>query len=310
MIRKGCIKTIMLVVFTTTMFVNAQETNADISHQANEDAFQEFFYESLKQKGIENYDKAITALLECKLLEPENEVIDYELGLNYMYQHKYVEAQPYFEKAISKDAANKWYLDALLDCYKNQQNIEKAIEVASTLAEQNSNYKIVLVDLYIENKDYEKAMGLLDEMEAQGISRSEVVQRKSKVVMLNNINALADNYTAAESKSVSINNPIEDYKKQILKQKQRTDFNEMLIVSSEALDNYPTQPEFYYLKGVALNKLQKFEMAKNVLEEGLGYLLDNKQLENNIYNELVFAYNGLNNVEKAKEYQQKINSNN
>ena len=84
----------------------------------------------------------------------------------------------------------------------------------------------------------------------------------------------------------------------------------MLIVSSEALDNYPTQPEFYYLKGVALNKLQKFEMAKNVLEEGLGYLLDNKQLENNIYNELVFAYNGLNNVEKAKEYQQKINSNN
>ena len=310
MIRKGCIKTIMLVVFTTTMFVNAQETNADISHQANEDAFQEFFYESLKQKGIENYDKAITALLECKLLEPENEVIDYELGLNYMYQHKYVEARPYFEKAISKDAANKWYLDALLDCYKNQQNIEKAIEVASTLAEQNSNYKIVLVDLYIENKDYEKAMGLLDQMEAQGISRSEVVQRKSKVVMLNNINALADNYTAAESKSVSINNPIEDYKKQILKQKQRTDFNEMLIVSSEALDNYPTQPEFYYLKGVALNKLQKFEMAKNVLEEGLGYLLDNKQLENNIYNELVFAYNGLNNVEKAKEYQQKINSNN
>ena len=77
---------------------------------------------------------------------------------------------------------------------------------------------VTVCDLYIENKDYEKAMGLLDQMEAQGISRSEVVQRKSKVVMLNNINALADNYTAAESKSVSINNPIEDYKKQILKQ--------------------------------------------------------------------------------------------
>ena len=34
------------------------------------DQFQDYYYESLKQKGIENYDKAITALEKCQELQP------------------------------------------------------------------------------------------------------------------------------------------------------------------------------------------------------------------------------------------------
>lgn len=298
---------------SVTMFAYAQETNADVSYEVNEDAFQESFYESLKQKGIENYDKAITALLTCKSLEPDNVLVDYEIGLNYMYQHKYVEAQPYLEKAITEEPINKWYLDALLSCYKNQQQTEKAIEVATQLAQKNTSYALVVADLYFDERNYKKAIEVLDELEAKGLYKAEVAQRKSKAVMLNNITNLANTYAeetpVSEEKSLA-NNPIEDYKKQILKQQSQTNYKEMLAVSSEALDNYPTQPEFYYLKGVALNKLQNFELATEVLEEGLGYLLDDATLENNIYKELVFAYKGANNLDKAKQYQQKIDASN
>ena len=54
-----------------------------------EDEFQNAFYESLLQKGIENYDKAITALEKCKKLQPNNDVVYFEMGKNYLGQKNY-----------------------------------------------------------------------------------------------------------------------------------------------------------------------------------------------------------------------------
>ena len=39
------------------------------------DEFQEHFFEALKQKGIENYENAITSLEKCLELDPENAVV-------------------------------------------------------------------------------------------------------------------------------------------------------------------------------------------------------------------------------------------
>ena len=49
-----------------------------------DNGFQDNFFEALKQKGIENYDKAIESLLICKEKEPENTVIYIKLGKNYL----------------------------------------------------------------------------------------------------------------------------------------------------------------------------------------------------------------------------------
>ncbi|WP_335966946.1 tetratricopeptide repeat protein [Galbibacter sp. PAP.153] len=309
MYKKRVIQVICSWFFVTTSLTIAQETSADISNEENPDAFQEYFYESLKQKGIENYDKAITALLECKQLDPNNHVIDYELGLNYLYQQQYMEAQGYLETAISMQPDNKWYLDALLKCYKAQHAMEKAIQLAGKLAKDNPEYYMAMADLYMEQREFDKALETLDKMAEAGGNPADVKQKRAKVLMFKNVNAL-DGVEDDNAESKSVDNPVEAYRQQILRQLQKTDYNEMLSVSSEALDNYPTQPEFYYLKGMALNKLQKYKMAVDVLEEGLDYIIDDNTLRNNIYNELVFAYKGLNNPEKTKVYQQKIDADN
>jgi len=44
-----------------------------------EDEFQEHFYEALKQKGIENYDRAVKSLLKCLNLDDSKAVIYFEL---------------------------------------------------------------------------------------------------------------------------------------------------------------------------------------------------------------------------------------
>ena len=48
--------------------------------------FESDFYEALKQKAIENYDKAIISLDKCLQKQPNNPEIHYQLGVNYLNQ--------------------------------------------------------------------------------------------------------------------------------------------------------------------------------------------------------------------------------
>ena len=48
-----------------------------------DDKFQELFYEALKQKGIENYDRSVEALLKCIEIDNDVPVLYFELGKNY-----------------------------------------------------------------------------------------------------------------------------------------------------------------------------------------------------------------------------------
>jgi hypothetical protein len=52
----------------------AAQTNPEDIALAN-DEFQNLFYESLTQKGIENYDKAVVALEKCLKMQPNNDFL-------------------------------------------------------------------------------------------------------------------------------------------------------------------------------------------------------------------------------------------
>ena len=73
------------------------------------DKFQDYFYESLKQKGIENYDRAITALEQCLKIKPNDVTVHFEMGKNYLASKDYEHAYNSFEKATQIDPKNKWF---------------------------------------------------------------------------------------------------------------------------------------------------------------------------------------------------------
>ena len=84
-----------------------------------ENKFETSFYESLKQKGIENYDKAIESLEKCQTLQSDNAVVYFELGKNYLALKKYKEAYDNFEKATKIDPKNRWAWAGMYDvCYE------------------------------------------------------------------------------------------------------------------------------------------------------------------------------------------------
>jgi len=135
-----------------------------------EDQFQEHFFEALKQQGIENYQRAIDALLKCKALD-DNSVVYYQLGKNYNKLKNFGAAEDALKRAVSKEPENEWYLDELYDVYNQQGDTKKAIKTVKQLVKYHPDYRQDLASLYIKSKEYKEAIKLLDELDKEfGIS--------------------------------------------------------------------------------------------------------------------------------------------
>lgn len=146
-----------------------QEPNDDLGNVSDE--YQELFFEALKQKAIENYDRAVDALLKCIDVDDSQAVLYFELGKNYKYLKNFGEAEDAFKKAISKEPGNEWYLDELYDVYYQQRDYDKAIKTVKQLVKYHPDYKEDLASLYIRIRKYNAALKVLDEIdEEKGIS--------------------------------------------------------------------------------------------------------------------------------------------
>ncbi|WP_042240040.1 tetratricopeptide repeat protein [Jejuia pallidilutea] len=143
-----------------------------------EDQFQELFFEALKQKGIENYDKAAEALLKCIEIDKSLAVLYFELGKNYMKLKNFGAAEDALKEAVNKAPDNEWYLDELYGYYVSQNNLNKALKTVKQLVEYHPDYKEDLATLYVQMEKYDDALEILDELDASfGISAARDVLR-------------------------------------------------------------------------------------------------------------------------------------
>lgn len=140
----------------------AQTEPEDIASVSSE--FQDNYYESLKQKGIENYDKAIISLEKCLALEPNNPVVFFELGKNYLAQKKYKDAYDNFEKVTKIDPKNRWAWVGMYDVCYDTQDYNQAIIIVQKLIEFKNEYKEDLVSLYMKTAQFDKALELINEL--------------------------------------------------------------------------------------------------------------------------------------------------
>lgn len=143
-----------------------------------EDKYQEYFFEALKQKGIENYDRAIEALLQCIKLDDSESAVYFELGKNYVQLKNFGAAERALKKAIAKEPENEWYLDELYGVYYQMDDFDKALKTVKQLVKYHPDYKEDLASLYYRNEKYKLALRVLDELDAEfGVSRSRDLLR-------------------------------------------------------------------------------------------------------------------------------------
>ncbi|MEY3499508.1 MAG: hypothetical protein RL308_1177 [Bacteroidota bacterium] len=435
---KKLLFTVLLVLLLCNPILLWSQSDPEVP-PIEKDDFQDWFYESLKQKGIENYDKAIIELEKCLKIQPENATVYFELGKNYLAQKEYNKAYNSFESATKIDSNNRWFWVGMFDVCYETKDFEKAIPIVLKLVEFKKEYKEELVSLYMNTQQFDKALELINELndsvgklelrenykaqilqdpkfqsaernnlldqikknpkeesnyvaliflynennqeeKAQEIAKklesaipnsdwaqvslfklylenkegenvvkamnfvlaSPKIDGKIKHRMLNEfILFISDKpqFDADLEKAVAYFDNDKDVqvakelgkfyhnKKnwdkairfyEIQTRKSPDDLEMALLLlecytekgqfdviekkAQELLQIYPTQPQLYYYAGLALNQKGAFKKAKEVLETGLDFVIENEALELNFNIQLGEAYNGLGDLKKKEYY--------
>ena len=435
--------TLFLVLQCNSALLWAQTEPEDIKVET--DKFEDLFYESLLQKGIENYDKAIMALEKAMKIKPNDATVYYELGKNYLALKEYKNAYNSFESATKIDPKNKWFWIGMHDVSYETKHFTQGITVINKLIEFDPKYKEDLTSLYMGTNQFEKALVLIQELDetygktdrrelykiqilSQGKFQNieitnlehliiknpqeeanyisliflysknneeakafETVQKLEKAIpnsewaqvtlfknyldsndapkaikamnivlasakidskikhrIVNEFLIFTDKnpqYSADLEKAVGYfdkdtavdvakeigkffhakkqwDKAIHYYEKSVSKEsvdvvetnllllQAHTEQKQFDIVAKKALvliETFPTQPQFYYYTGLAYNQLQQFKKAKDLLEMGMDYVVENKELEINFNIQLGEAYNGLGDFKKKDLFFSKAN---
>ncbi len=278
-----------------------EEESAEVYLEEYTDEFQDTFFEALKQKGIENYDKAINLLLECKRLDAENTAVDHELAKAYLADKNYIKAQEYAISTVNAEPENEWFLDTLVEVVQKQGGTIEQIE--ERIPFDNALLKEHLALIYYKRRNYQAALNILNRIKSTPFSNTLALKIKDSLEQLKKISQKPDNEQAIKEK-----NPLEDYNSRISGLIEQQDFKALSRVTAEALENFPSQPFFYYAHGLALSKTARKQEAIQPLETALDYLIDDTELANKIYNELAACHSALGNTSKANMYLSKIKS--
>ena len=294
-----------LLILTSWLSLTAgfgqEEESAEVYLEDYTDEFQEQFFEALKQKGIENYDKAINLFLICKRLDSTSVVVDHELAKAYLADKKYNQALEYALHTVNAAPQNEWFLDTLVEIVLGQGNTMEGLR--DRIPFENIRLKENLALIYYKRRNYQAALNILNGIKESAFSSGLTLKIKDS------LGRLEKTVKATEEKpSTEGDDPLNAYKNQIEKLLKEQNYASLVNLSAEALEQFPAQPYFYYAHGLALNRVKKPAEAVDILESALDYLLDDTALANKIYNELATAHTALGNTSKANMYLSKIKS--
>jgi tetratricopeptide (TPR) repeat protein len=150
------------VLLSNSVAVLAQTEPEEIKVEG--DKFQDFFYESLFQKSIENYDKSLASLEQCLKLKPNEAVVYFEYGKNYFALKDYKNAYDSYERAAQMDPKNKWFWVGMYDVCYATKDFNQAIIIVNKIIPFDPEYKEDLVSLYMATKQYDKALEGINEL--------------------------------------------------------------------------------------------------------------------------------------------------
>tara|TARA_B100001057_G_scaffold100838_1_gene97847 strand:- start:3110 stop:4465 length:1356 start_codon:yes stop_codon:yes gene_type:complete len=163
-----------LILFFASLFLGTmisaqikQDSLPDLKTLNPEQQFQDNFYEALKQKGLENYTKAIDALINCSKLYPERAVVYFQLGDLYYKTKAFSRAESNLQKAILLDENNFWYKEKLYQLYVHNEDYDKAITALKPLLSKHQAFQEELVHLNMSAAHYETALKQIEKLDAQ-----------------------------------------------------------------------------------------------------------------------------------------------
>lgn len=267
--------------------------------------FQQFFFKALSEKSITNYDKAIKNLEKCNEILPNSTSVLFEFSKNYLFLNKTFQAKEFIKKALLQKPDNIWMLSHLVAIHKKERDFKSAIDIQEKIVQMDASKRDDLVYLFLQNRNYEKAVDLMNVLESEkGLSRnlrnlkSSLEKRRPSLVKekeLTDLKGLIESFTNNTSSFSTL--------KSILEKSDKEDKEIFDKYSEEAITLFPAQPFAYLMRGRSLNYQKAYKKALTMLESGIDFVIDNTSLEAQFCDEMAKAYEGLKNITKATEFK-------
>ena len=308
------IKRIVLIVFLGLLYnpfcIVAQDSIPKIKEITEENTikFQEFFFKSLSEKSIKNYQIAIQNLEECNAIFPNDKAVFFELSKNYLLLNRTSEALQYINNALLLAPSNFWMLKHLVAIHKKDKNYQEAINTQLIIVDQKPKQRAELIYLYYLNDEYMQALSLIDVFEKDYGLTTRLKQLKNKLVLRNKPQTVISTIDSLPKliSDFELNPPSFNTLKKILTLAIKDDIPAYHMYSNLAIDLFPAQPFSYLSKGRALQLQGKHQEAIDILEIGIDFIIENSLLEVQFYTILVSAYTRLSQPKKALEYKMKL----
>ena len=311
------IKRIVLYVFFGLLFnpflLYSQDSIPKTKEITEENTikFQEYFFKSLSEKSIKNYQIAIQNLEECNAILPNDKAVFFELSKNYLLLNRTSEALQYINNALLLAPSNFWMLKHLVAIHKKDKNYQEAINTQLIIVEQKPKQRAELIYLYYLNDEYMQALSLIDVFEKDYGLTTRLKQLKNKLVLRNKPQTVISTIDSLPKliSDFKLNPPSFNTLKKILTLAIKDDIPAYHMYSNLAIDLFPAQPFSYLSKGRALQLQGKHQEAIDILEIGIDFIIENSLLEVQFYTILISAYMRLNQPQKALEYKMKLQNN-
>jgi predicted Zn-dependent protease len=284
-------------------------SKTELEQEKKELKFQEAFIESLQEKTIKNYDKALESLAICESVFPDNVAMLFEFAKNYFAIKEYTDAHNYCDKALSFESDNFWILKLSANIFVKEHNYPEAIRLQKVLYSMKPSEAGDLLRLYYMARKKKEAVILIEEIDKNStyVVAIDFYKKFYKLTPSSNNTSSPQQVEGITLRKAFKKNAT--YSKLLvllesdLKQK---DFQALLIDSSEGLELFPAQAVVYLYNGLAHNALSNPQKAIEPLVEGLDYIVDNPALKKQFYRALIAAYSSLNNQKKSNFYQKLI----
>ena len=149
-----------------------------VKAQAN---FDYYYLEAEKCRLAEDYSSALDLYRHCLDINPEAPEALYNIGLLYLYMRSDSIGKSYIRQACERDTNNPYYLETLAALYLNKRDAESAIPVLEKMASLQSRRSDILsqlASLYSTVGDNDKAIGALNRIELlEGVSPQVTVEK-------------------------------------------------------------------------------------------------------------------------------------
>lgn len=292
------------------------------------------------------YEKAIEAYNQLEKVSGYTPEIAIARQQVYRQAGKNKEAYAELQRLINSNPSIPEYYGIMADMYKDDNNMEKALEYYNLVLEKDPNNGFVhfsLASYYIQNKQADEAFSHA----YTGFSNPDIdIDTKIQLYLMlvtapsdhklsneqmDKLTLVISDTHPADSRSFSIRADYliqSDRKKEardfiaqaienspnnyslweqlIMLDNDLEDFSQMVSDAGRTIELFPIQPFPYLLKAVAHIQLEEYQKAIDIIESGVPYVIDNNKMETQFEMNKAEAYYNLGKKKEAFESFEKV----